>query len=345
MIKKISLIGMLALMVIAFSFLTSSGQDMEYKEYKVLKGDTLWDISTKEIKDPFLWPKIWKENPDVQNPDRIFPSQMIKIPLRLIQKEQEEEEAATEKASAGTETAKAEPKKEEQLKPVERKIEPVKKNYLADENLILSSGYITDYIAKEIKSVGKVTGSPSGQTLFGNNDFIDIKANSNANTGEKFYIIRPIGMIRHPQTDKKIGHFIAVVGIAEVIGMENGFTKAKVTKAYGDIRVGDLLDTFHEIEPIIETDAPRKPDISGFVIATHQLKIITGAMDIVFIDKGSNDGLEVGDILETTSVDKFNNSRTEGAIQIISLKNSTAAAIVKKSESAVSVGDEISGVK
>ena len=86
MIKKISLIVMLAFMVIAFSFLTSSGQDMEYKEYKVLKGDTLWDISSKEIKDPFLWPKIWKENPDIKNPDRISPSQMIKIPLRLIQK-------------------------------------------------------------------------------------------------------------------------------------------------------------------------------------------------------------------------------------------------------------------
>ena len=96
--------------------------------------------------------------------------------------------------------------------------------------------------------------------------------------------------------------------------MENGFTKAKITKAYGDIRVGDLLDTFHEVEPIIETDAPRKPAISGFVIAAHRQLTITGAMDIVFIDKGSNDSLELGDILKTTSVDKFNNSRTVGAI-------------------------------
>ena len=344
MIKKISLIGMLAFMVIAFSFLTSSGQDMEYKEYKVLKGDTLWDISSKEIKDPFLWPKIWKENPDIKNPDRISPSQMIKIPLRLIQKEQEEE-AATEKASAVTETAKAEPKKEEQLKPVERKIEPVKKNYLADENLIISSGYITDYIAKKIKSVGKVTGSPSGKTLFGDNDFIYIKTDSDSNTGERFYIIRQTSLIRHPKTDQKIGHFIAVVGIAEATGMENGFTKAKITKAYGDIRVGDLLDTFHEVEPITETDAPRKPAISGFVIAAHRQLTITGAMDIVFIDKGSNDSLELGDILKTTSVDKFNNSRTVGAIQIISLKNSTAAAIVKKSESAIRIGDAVSGLK
>ncbi|OGW57261.1 MAG: hypothetical protein A2Z09_04225 [Nitrospirae bacterium RBG_16_43_8] len=344
MIKKISLIGMLAFMVIAFSFLTSSGQDMEYKEYKVLKGDTLWDISLKEIKDPFLWPKIWKENPDIKNPDRISPSQMIKIPLRLIQKEQEEE-AATEKASAVIEAEAAAPKKEEQLKPAEKTIEPVKKNYLADENLILSSGYITDYISNEIKSVGKVIGSPSGKKLFGDNDFIYIKTDSDSNTGDRFYIIRPTSLIRHPKTDKKIGSLIAVVGIAEVTGKENSFTKAKITRAYGDIRVADLLDTFHEVEPIIETDAPRKPGISGFIIAAHQLRIISGTMDIVFIDKGSNDGLEIGDILETTAVDKFTNSRTVGAIQIISLKNSTAAAIVKKSESAIRIGDKVSGLK
>ena len=49
---------MLAFMVIAFSFLTSSGQDMEYKEYKVLKGDNSFGTSIlREIKDPFLGAK------------------------------------------------------------------------------------------------------------------------------------------------------------------------------------------------------------------------------------------------------------------------------------------------
>ena len=345
MIKKISLIGMLAFMVIAFSFLTSSGQDMEYKEYKVLKGDTLWDISSKEIKDPFLWPKIWKENPDIKNPDRISPSQTIKIPLRLIQKEQEEE-AATEKASAVTETAKAEPKKEEQLKPVERKIEPVKKNYAADESLIVSSGYITDFIKKEmIKGVGRISGSPSGRTLFGESDYVYIKTDTPANTGTKFYVMRPTTLIRHPKTKLKLGYHIAVPGVLEVIGMENGETKAKITRSYGDVRAGDMLDPFYEVEPVIEEESPRRPDVSGFVIASHYMKLISGSYDILFIDKGKNDGLELGDILKTRSVDKYNNSRTSGVIQIINLKPATATAIVKRSECAVSTGDEISGVK
>src|SRR3972149_2235798 len=62
-------------------------QQEDYKEYTVKKGDTLWDISSKEIIDPFLWPKVWKENPTVKNPDLIYPGQKIRIPLYLLQKQ------------------------------------------------------------------------------------------------------------------------------------------------------------------------------------------------------------------------------------------------------------------
>jgi hypothetical protein len=352
MIKKISLVVILAFIVTTFSSLTSSGQDMEYKEYKVLEGDTLWDISSKEIRDPFLWPKIWKENPDIKNPDRISPSQMIKIPLGLIQKEQEEE-AATEKAAAIPEELKVEPveplvepMKEEPPKIAEGKIEPVKKNYAADENIIVSSGYITDFIKKEmIKGVGRISSSPSGRSLFGESDYVYIKTDRAANVGAKFYIMRPTTLIKHPKTKLKLGYHVAVPGILEVVGTENGETKAKITKSFGDVLIGDMLEPFYEVEPVIEEESPRRPDVSGFVIASHYMKLISGSYDILFIDKGKNNGLELGDILTTTTVDKYNKSRTSGIIKIINLKPTTATAIVKRSESAVSVGDEISGVK
>lgn len=162
--KRISFTTFLFSLIFIFAFSTAYSQGMEYKEYKVMKGDTLWDISTKEIQDPFLWPKIWKENPEIKNPNRISPEQTIKIPTGLLRSKEQKEEATAEKASA----AMPEPAKEKQVpqKAVEKKIEPVKRNYLADKDLLIASGYITDYITKELKSVGKITGVlPEGLCL------------------------------------------------------------------------------------------------------------------------------------------------------------------------------------
>jgi hypothetical protein len=85
-IIKYAFIVFLLLPLITFA------ETQEIKEYKVIKGDTLWDITKKELNDPFLWSKVWKENPRIANPDLIYPDQMIKIPLYLIQEEKREEE-------------------------------------------------------------------------------------------------------------------------------------------------------------------------------------------------------------------------------------------------------------
>ena len=70
-----------ALVVLLLLPAVASAQTNDIKEHKVVKGDTLWDISKQELKDPFLWPGIWKRNPGVRNPERIYPGQVIRIPV------------------------------------------------------------------------------------------------------------------------------------------------------------------------------------------------------------------------------------------------------------------------
>ncbi len=47
--------------------------------HTVVRGDTLWDISEAYLGTPWVWPSIWKENPRVANPNRIYPGNRIWI--------------------------------------------------------------------------------------------------------------------------------------------------------------------------------------------------------------------------------------------------------------------------
>src|SRR4030042_4051024 len=70
-------------MLILSIFFVLSGLAQEKKEaegvYTIKKGDTLWDISSRFLKDPFLWPSLWQRNPYITNPHWIFPGQPIRL--------------------------------------------------------------------------------------------------------------------------------------------------------------------------------------------------------------------------------------------------------------------------
>lgn len=308
-----------------------AAQMQEYKDYTVQKGDTLWDISNKELQDPFLWPKVWKENPAIKNPDRIYPKQKVKIPLYLLQKE-----IIPETKPVAKPVIKPVIPKE---KPVEI-IQPVKKEYLVNKHIFISSGYITE----SVHSVGEISDTPTGRTILGKGDYAYIKTNKPVKKGDKFYVIIPTEKVKHPKTGRTLGYLIDIRGTVEVVGQEeNDDPKVVVTNAYFDISTGNLLDTYYEIEPPLSPENPRKPDINGYVVASKHLRFINVPYDIVYIDKGRNDGLEVGDLLVTTlqSQHKIYN----GLIQVINLRDSTSTVIIRKSNDTVTKGDSVTGVK
>jgi len=318
--------------LLSFLCLPSSllAQAQEYKDYTVMKGDTLWDISKKELQDPFCWPKIWKENPGIANPDRIHPQQQIRIPLSLSQKEislpeiQETkwEERVSEKETVG-------------------EIEPPKKEYLVGRDLLAASGYIAD----SVHSVGSIVDSPTGRTVLGMGDYAYVKTDSPAKVGEKFYIIRPAEKVIHPKSGKMVGYLIEVLGIAEIVGQDGNEIKAKITASYSDIFTGSLLDSYYEAEaePPYLVETPRKPNIDGYIVAAKEMRTLNGMLDIVYIDKGRREGLELGDIFATLLQGKHR--IINGAIQVINIREATSTAVVRKSNNTVTKGDEVVAFK
>jgi len=335
------IVGILMGICGTFTAVTAFAQHQDERDYEVRKGDTLWGISSKEMSDPFSWPKIWKENPEIKNPDLIYPGQKIRLPQLYIQKEIIPMPAPAplppERAISAP-VMKPQPQAKKEEIPV--KIKPAGKKYLVGKDILISSGYISD----SIESRGQVIGSPSERELLGREDYAYIRTLNPVRIGDRFYIVRPAGKVKHPETGAMMGYLIDVRGIAGVAGKEGGETKAEITASYNDIEVGDLLFDYYEIDlPLqiavedVQREKFRSPDITGFIVATKERKVSSAQPDIVYIDKGAKSGIVPGDLFAMTARAKFNTPN--GYLQVISAKESTSTAIIRKAHKEVSVGD------
>ncbi len=131
----------LIIFCVLFAFLFTPVTSFAQQDtYEVVKGDCLWKISKKELKDGKLWPEIWALNKDgvvnkdkfdkekhktIKNPNLIYPTQILRIPKTLKLSQAELKDAYKEAKKYWRKMHPWKPKKEETTE--KPKDEPVKK--------------------------------------------------------------------------------------------------------------------------------------------------------------------------------------------------------------------------
>ncbi|WP_162949476.1 LysM peptidoglycan-binding domain-containing protein, partial [Pseudomonas aeruginosa] len=74
--------SLVALLLLAASGLAQAQVDLREghpDRYTVVRGDTLWDISGKFLRQPWKWPELWHANPQIQNPHLIYPGDTLSL--------------------------------------------------------------------------------------------------------------------------------------------------------------------------------------------------------------------------------------------------------------------------
>ncbi len=66
----------------------------------VIRGDTLWDISNAYLGTPWIWPSVWGENEEIENPHLIYPKDEVWISERLMRRLTPEEAERLRRAMA-----------------------------------------------------------------------------------------------------------------------------------------------------------------------------------------------------------------------------------------------------
>lgn len=321
-----------------------------YRTYEVKKGDTLWGISKKFIEDPYYWPDLWANNPEIQNPHFISPGQKLRIysgPIVVVGVEAEKSTPPPEKEVETPEVVSSPPPvpvPEEPAVAVEKSI-----------NIMVPSD--VSFIGEDEQGAGGIIFDfPDARRFAGSGDtvFVRMPDETSVAVGDQLQIIKSQGDIIHPVSKKRLGFQVDQVGTLEITALGQDLHTAIIRKSFREIERGSWLALRRAVhEQIVLRRATN--EMSGTIVATASHRVLQGPSEILFVDIGEKDGLRVGNLLtltrprQATDLALGKKKKTAlvypeeliGYALVIETNAETASAVILKSLGPALVGDQV----
>lgn len=299
------------------------GFDPQTRIYIVQPGDTMWGIADKAYQDPWKWPRVWENNPAVENPHVIYPDGQLVLPytdgMAPVQQVAAEPEPVTE-AIAETPVTEAEPEVVEVAEPepaVEQDGADILKDYtdeasqsrlevqtstrlvgVAERKMVLRLGSEGMLISEENRVKVSLMGDDSKRTIFAKGDRVYLSKGENAGIqkGTRYYTYSKFERLQHPSTRKDLGLLIRLTGVLEVVDVSKKSSTAVVRENFDIIDKSQFLMEYVDKPKLIVPQYAASQQQGVIVRANDALQVVA-AHQVVYVDLGREQGLENGTML------------------------------------------------
>ena len=265
------------------SALAQSIRDGAPEAYIVKKGDTLWGIADMFLEEPWLWPEVWDVNPQIDNPHLIFPGDTIYLsyvdgrPVLTLARGRDVKLTPNMRV---TPLDLAIP-----VIPLDQIGAFLMRHRILGVDEFESSAYVVaggqDHLI-----------TANGDTIFGRGYFPD---------DERAYgIYRSGDIYRDPLTLEILGYQAQDIGNAQAkSSLSDPVVELEITRVTEEVRITDRLLPLEEriLDATFQPRAPSAPVEDAFMIAVDGGVSQIGTTDIVVINKGAREGMEVGNVL------------------------------------------------
>lgn len=288
--------------------------------YTVKKGDTLWDISKRYFDSPAAWPELWSRNAALHNPHWIYPGNVISL-FEFSGKE-----------------------------PSPDQLEPTGTVGIMEKIYRFASINQVGFVRKEqVQPIGRIIKVGGDSFAFAEGDLVYVTPliGSGYVEGDRFTVWRNEGEVLDPYDQVKkraMGFQHRILGQLVVIQVLPDVFMAKIEKAFQPMHVGDLIMPIRQLNEDFSM-VPGKVGVECNIVVSEEHKSFFGDGEVVFVDRGKDDGLEPGQVY-TIYYDQKNEEAAlpflnVGQVMVLLTEQSTATCLVIKSFETIIPGAKV----
>ncbi|MCD7098390.1 LysM peptidoglycan-binding domain-containing protein [Stenotrophomonas sp. MMGLT7] len=302
MFKRIRTVVAVAMLTVAAYAVAVESPGGHPDTYVVRRGDTLWDIASRFLGRPWLWPEIWQANPQVANPHLIYPGDVLSLAYL--------DRVAT--------TAK--------VQPGPRQEAPIDAIALAEVEPFLKNLRVTD----SFEQLPYVVGLEDNRLRASAGQVAYVVGLDQARPGQRYAVVRPTVAYAQPRPTEDLGangsttpgsgnlwkDFAAPTARREFLGYELAQVNiGTVTRAAGgnaeatamlledsgrEVRAGDRIVAVeaqaYDLQFVPHAPAPQVLETDIRVLAVADALTAAGPRDVIAISGGAREGIDNGTV-------------------------------------------------